>query len=312
MRTEAGTTVPAPSSVWTGSKHDGTESFFGANSRALGGSLVRQGRPDGSGWDGPLSSGSTTGPGKSKPLYGLSGVFEKAGRFADREFDLASDNESPQGLWSDGTTLWVSDSSQNRVSGYNVGDETGNVVQGFDLHIDNNSARGVIVSDGTMWVVDAADGVFAYDVSGSGTFGAWLGTGPSWKLHSGNGAPEGAWTDGETVWVVEGGNDKLYAYSLTGVRREQHEFDLHDDNGSPLGVWSDGRIVWGLGPHRHLRLRLLPHRGAGQAAGAVRIRPHPRQCQSPRHLVRRDHHVGGRCRRSRQALRLPTAGAAQH
>ena len=60
---------------FTGSGHDGTESFnFSNASRALGASSVRLGRPnDASG--GPLSSGNTTSNFTVHPLYGLSGVF---------------------------------------------------------------------------------------------------------------------------------------------------------------------------------------------------------------------------------------------
>ena len=60
---------------FTGSGHDGTESFNSSNaSRALGASIVRLGRPTSAG-HGPLSSGSTSSNSTSRPLYGLSGVF---------------------------------------------------------------------------------------------------------------------------------------------------------------------------------------------------------------------------------------------
>ena len=65
---------------FTGSGHDGTESFnFSNASRALGASSVRLGRPnDVSG--GPLSSGNTTSNFTVHPLYGLSGVFRVEGQ----------------------------------------------------------------------------------------------------------------------------------------------------------------------------------------------------------------------------------------
>ena len=57
----------------TGCDHDGTEEF------ALGSSQVRVGRPNSSGSDhGPLSSDSLLGASLTRPLYGLSAVFEVA------------------------------------------------------------------------------------------------------------------------------------------------------------------------------------------------------------------------------------------
>ena len=61
----------------TGCDHDGTESFSGSNSRALGGSTNnRIGRPNSSGsGNGPLSSGSAVSTTATRPMYGLSAVF---------------------------------------------------------------------------------------------------------------------------------------------------------------------------------------------------------------------------------------------
>ena len=79
---ESGSNRSTSGTVYTGSDHDGTESFSGGSSRALGASLVTVGRPnDASG--GPLSSGGTTsGLLNSRPLYGLSPVFRVASQTA--------------------------------------------------------------------------------------------------------------------------------------------------------------------------------------------------------------------------------------
>ena len=60
----------------TGSDHDGTEYFLGLNSRALGASFVRVGRPNTTG-QGPLSSNTNTS--SNQPLYGLSDVLTVVG-----------------------------------------------------------------------------------------------------------------------------------------------------------------------------------------------------------------------------------------
>ena len=74
MRTQAGATVSAPTSVWTGSNHNGTESFSGV-SLALGSQSVGAGKPNSavSGY-GPLTGGFGD-QANSYPVYGLSGVF---------------------------------------------------------------------------------------------------------------------------------------------------------------------------------------------------------------------------------------------
>ena len=65
---------------WTGCNHNGTESFDGADSRALGKSRVRLGRPNetvGVG-SGPISSNGLATNVLAHPMYGLSQVFEVA------------------------------------------------------------------------------------------------------------------------------------------------------------------------------------------------------------------------------------------
>ena len=62
---------------FTGCDHDGTEAVFGASSRALGASQVRLGRPNAPGaTDGPLGSSNVLTSSESRPMYGLSQVFE--------------------------------------------------------------------------------------------------------------------------------------------------------------------------------------------------------------------------------------------
>ena len=74
MRTQAGATVSAPTSVYTGSNHNGTESFSGV-SLALGRRLVGVGKPNSTvSGNGPLT-GAGTDASEFLGLYGLSGVF---------------------------------------------------------------------------------------------------------------------------------------------------------------------------------------------------------------------------------------------
>ena len=72
------TTVPA-GYPWTGCNHDGTESFLGSSSRALGKSNVRLSRPYSTASnDGPIGSTYTSASSEEHPMYGLSQVFQVA------------------------------------------------------------------------------------------------------------------------------------------------------------------------------------------------------------------------------------------
>ncbi len=64
-------------------------------------------------------------------------------------------------------------------------------------------------------------------------------------LHSQNEAPLGVWSDGTTVWVVDGGDHKLYAYTLSsGARDSARDIALDGANRHAGGAWSDGTTIW--------------------------------------------------------------------
>ena len=64
---------------------------------------------------------------------------------------------------------------------------------------------------------------------------------------AGNNDPAGIWSDGETMWVVDWVDDKVYAY-LTGSRawNPAGDFDTLEaaGNNAPEGMWSDGTTLW--------------------------------------------------------------------
>ena len=61
----------------TGCEHNGTEAFLGQASRALGNSSARVGRPNSSNTNnGPLSSGNVSNSTDTRPMYGLSALFQ--------------------------------------------------------------------------------------------------------------------------------------------------------------------------------------------------------------------------------------------
>ena len=63
--------------------------------------------------------------------------------------------------------------------------------------------------------------------------------------------PGGIWSDGETIWVTDSSDDKLYAYRMNpgesdhGKRDAGKEFELTGPrNNFPVAIWSDGTTVW--------------------------------------------------------------------
>ena len=79
-------------------------------------------------------------------------------------------------------------------------------------------------------------------------------SGKGFSLAPENGSPSGIWSDGETAWVADLADARLYAY-----RREDGERQPQKDiatEPSPMGLWSDGETLWvaqlggGLQAHR--------------------------------------------------------------
>ena len=183
---------------------------------------------------------------------------------------LDSRNSRPWGVWSDGTTVWVSD-GVDCVFAYTAASGARDAPKDLDLRNGstayNRMGRG-LWSDGasggaTMWVAsDSGDHLFAYSVdsgeqSSADTmyFLAYRGSGPS-----GNMDLRGVWADGttrlkSTVWIADSGSDKLFAYGLGtssshGVKTRRPEKDIDTlsaaGNNDPEGVWSDGDVIWAV------------------------------------------------------------------
>ena len=126
----------------------------------------------------------------------------------DREFELDERNRAPRGVWSDRTTIWVSDSGQNHLFAHDL--ESGERLPERDIALAdrNRAARGIWSGDETMWVLDRGNGgLFAYDLATGDLLAEY-------ELASANGEPRGIWSDGVTVWVADHGAKRLLAYRL--------------------------------------------------------------------------------------------------
>ena len=169
-------------------------------------------------------------------------------RKSSDDFDtLNADLVAPQGMWSDGTTMWASNNSDDKIYAYNVQTKLRDQSKDFDtLNAAGNTSPTGLWSDGTtMWVADLLSSkIFAYVLATKirdqskdfDTLNA-----------AGNTRPSGIWSDGTTMWVVDRSDDKIYAYILqTKLRDTSKEFDtlVAAGNTNPRGMWSDGTTMW--------------------------------------------------------------------
>ncbi len=162
------------------------------------------------------------------------------------------------GIWSDGSTVWVSDGHiADKIFAYDF--DSGERIADKDndgLRVDWHRNVRDMWSDGTiMWVAidDSRDWLFAYELeSGSrrnerdidlkdpydGVSSA------EWAAYR-NGKPRGLWGDGTTLWVSDH-NGVIFAYDLeTGAFSDERSFST----GFGLkdwvrGIWSDGLTMW--------------------------------------------------------------------
>ena len=104
--------------------------------------------------------------------YALSGGKRQDGTdgTTNLEFPLDSDNANPYGIWSDGTTMWVLDSSDAKAYAYALSggtrqDGTGDTEDlDFDLYSANGNPTGIWSVGTTLWVVDPSDDkIYSYN-----------------------------------------------------------------------------------------------------------------------------------------------------
>ena len=161
----------------------------------------------------------------------------------DRDLDdLDAHNEWTTGLWSDGTTIWITEAGPDSDAGVYAYD----LVSGarrerleFDLDEQNRAPRGISSDRETAWVSNAdRDRLYAYD----------LASGERAEHHdivldARNSDPHGLWSEDAALWVVDGEDAALFAYDLSSGDLLA-EYRLNFANDAPRGVWSDGVTVW--------------------------------------------------------------------
>ena len=189
-------------------------------------------------------------------------------------------------IWSDGTTMWVSDPGANKLLAYTLATGSRDTTKEFNLASVNDGASGIWSDGTTMWVGnDDPRMVYAYtlatgardtnkeftpivspdDLGSDGTT-MWIqqsddrvaqahtlatGARDSSKditLDSDNGRAAGLWVDSTTAYVGDFSDEKLFAYRLSnGSRDSSKDMDLDGRiNRNPAALWSDGTTMWVL------------------------------------------------------------------
>ena len=88
----------------------------------------------------------------------------------ERSFELAPENDSPGGIWTDGETLWVADARDHMIYAYNLISELRDPTKEFPIlntaiSLDNGSPSGLWSDGETMWVADkVANRIFTYQM----------------------------------------------------------------------------------------------------------------------------------------------------
>ena len=168
--------------------------------------------------------------------------------------DLSPSKGFVRAIWSDGETMWVTFSGDGLRAGDGI--RAHDRIRAYDFDTKAHLGHRDIVnywiryangiwSDGNVVAVseNQSPRIHVYDLN-SGGWRPWLG----FRLDSSNHNSRGLWSDGVTLWVVDHGNDKLYAYHWRGEnhgdRRPEFDFKLTDGNGRGAGLWSDGTTMW--------------------------------------------------------------------
>ena len=175
----------------------------------------------------------------------LAAYQQDGSRLPARDIDLHSSNQRPTNLWTNGTTIWVSDPFALKLFAYRLSDGNREETKDITLHADNLRPTGIWSDGTTIWVVDVNQTrLYAYALAGGARQES-----NEFDLHSSNDRPTGIWSDGYTMWVSDTSDDKLYAYFLeTGQRRGRLDFNTLSGAGneSIVGITSNGTTMWVL------------------------------------------------------------------
>ena len=178
------------------------------------------------------------------------------GRDITRETMSAAGNDRAYGLWSDGVTMYVSDSEDRKVYAYDLATRTHVPARDLDLTLLKPDGccgpyMGGIWSDGTtIWAGE-------YDVGGRVLLAHDLATGspdPARNLDITGAYGTCVWSDGTTMWFCDGAWPFGYDVNLRAFDLETGTFAPErtwvrwmlkpDENTDPGDLFSDGTTMW--------------------------------------------------------------------
>ena len=231
-------------------------------------------------------------PGLGSHLIEVRGVLlDSEGQYPTNEYFLtlpAAGNREPAGLWSDGTTIWVSDIEDSKIYAYDMGTKARKSAEDFTLASGNSAPAGIWSDGAIMWVANhEGSKVYAYDMTTkdrvrSKEFPVPTMVGRKPGLGFAAGLTEagfwGMWSDGSGImWLLATGTHSAYAYRIdTGdaVQSKDLFVGLPYLQG-PAGIWGDDQTIW-LSDMEKEPARLLAfwrYDGSPQSGRDLRLHP---------------------------------------
>ena len=167
------------------------------------------------------------------------------GRDPGKDFDAtykAAGINTPKGIWSNGTTMWVQGANVKTIYAFNMATKERDSSKDISIKSSINAPGGITSNGTTMWVVDGGTltKIYAHSIASKS-----YDSSNDLTLHGDNDFADYVWTDNTTIWVSDVTDDKIYAYTIsTGARDTSKEFSLHADNAQSEGIWGDGTTMW--------------------------------------------------------------------
>ena len=167
------------------------------------------------------------------------------------------------GMWSDGSILYIGDSTARKAYAYDLATSARAPQSDIVFERENDSIRAFWGDVETLYVLDWFDGIYAYnritgqrapdlDYVGVSSPPRGPGQSESW-------VPEDIYSDGETMWVLDQWTDKVYAYGAESrLPRPDLNLDVAEGNVVYSSMWSDGETLW-LGGRKKNTNRFVVH-----------------------------------------------------
>ena len=131
-----------------------------------------------------------------------------------KEFALhLEETFAARGIWSDGTTVWISNYKDAKLFAYTLATGASVPASDITLHHLNHSAQGIWSDETTIWVAQwDSPKFFAYTLA-TGAYDP----DNDFDRVPGNHFPRGVWSDGTTLYVTDYYDKKLFAYKMTNT-----------------------------------------------------------------------------------------------